>query len=244
MNKWQSAAARRIREISGTSSVEAGIPVIVERLIDGVPCPPTDLDELMRKLNVAGSELDEDMLVPGELRRWGHKLKIYLIPGLGKGRTRFTIAHELGHAIFESSGRGCPRHGEELEHLCDKIAAEILMPRTIFKSLAGHRPTIDRVIELSRLFQTSLPATFKRTAELYGVRAFEVDNGTINWSAGISSRGFAGAGSSFKQGIKRAMDGERGSESVELNFGSRFTKWRMEWRCLDQEKRAVFLLTP
>jgi len=244
MKKWQSAAARRIGELSGTSSVERGVAVIVERLLNGVSCPPTDLDQLMRKLNVVDCKLDQDMLVPGELRRSGDKLEIYLIPGLSKGRQRFTIAHELGHAIFESSGSGRHRHGRELERLCDKIAAEILMPKAIFIKLVGNRPTIDRLIELSRQFETSLSATLIRAAELYGVRAFEVDNGTINWSIGISQREFAGAGSSFQRSIERGMDGESGRESIELHFGSRFTKWQMEWRCVGREKRAVFLLTP
>lgn len=243
MQKWRSAAAKRIKKLGGARSVEGSIVVLVQRVLTSVTCPPTDLDEVMRQLNIVGCELDNEMIVPGEIRQTDDGLKIFLIPGLSKGRKRFTVAHEIGHAIFESSGPGSPRSGQELERLCDKIATELLMPTRIFRLHAGAKPALDRVIGLCDLFQTSLAATLRRASELYGVAAFEVEDGKINWAAGISRAWLAGASSTFRESIRQAMHGESGTESVEFHVGTGYTRWNMEWRCLGQEKRALFLLT-
>lgn len=244
MEKWRSAAAKRIKKLGGGQSVEDPIISLVERLLTGVTCPPTDLDEVMRRLNIVGCELDHDMVVPGEIRQTSNGLKIYLIPGLAKGRRRFTIAHELGHAIFESTGRGRPRSGKELERLCDKIAAELLMPTKIFRKQASINPTLDHLMELADLFQTSITATFRRASELCGIRAFEVEDGTLNWSAGISRVWLGRASSTLHESIQKAMNGESGKGCVVFYFGAGYTKWDMEWRCVAQGKRAFFILTP
>ncbi|MGH7808353.1 MAG: hypothetical protein ACRENT_09710 [Thermodesulfobacteriota bacterium] len=92
MQKWRSAAAKRIKKLGGGQSVEGSIISLVEHLLTGLACPPTDLDEVMARLNIVSCEQDNDMIVPGEIRRTSDGLKIYLIPGLAKGRKRFTSA--------------------------------------------------------------------------------------------------------------------------------------------------------
>ena len=80
---------------------------------------------------------------------------------LGGARRRFTIAHELAHAVFEKSGPNCPRSGKELERLCDMLAAEFLMPREVFLRQSGSSATLswERIGDLADLFQTSLSAS-------------------------------------------------------------------------------------
>jgi hypothetical protein len=243
MRRWKSAAATRLKRLAGAQSVEASVVTVVGKLLEGVRYPPTDLDAVMRKLGVNGYETDPTLIVPGELRKQNNQYVIFLIPGLSKGRKRFTIAHELGHAVFEKTGPRCPRKGDELEKLCDKIAAEILMPTHVFRDLAGKQPAIDRLLELTEEFDASLSATFFRASELYGVCSFGVDDGAISWSAGISKQRVAQAGFSLEKSIQLAMKGEPGKEPIEFFSGGNYTRWNMEWRCLGQQRRAVFLLT-
>ena len=48
--EWTSAAARRIKEHTRVTDVDHAIDRIALRLLDGVDCPPTDLDALLDRL--------------------------------------------------------------------------------------------------------------------------------------------------------------------------------------------------
>ena len=79
---------------------------------------------------VCETEMAED----GRLEPYGLHAIVYLRRGLGRGRRRFTLAHELAHwalahpasprTVYRRIGNG----GDE-ERLCDEIAASLLMPR-------------------------------------------------------------------------------------------------------------------
>jgi hypothetical protein len=165
-----------VRYLAGgeATSVEASIPVVVSKLLTGIPCPPTCLDSLCNRLGVA-TVTDDVFPVAGELRQGSNGYQILCASGQSDTRRRFTIAHELAHLVFEQSGRGCPRTGSELEQLCDMIAAEILMPMEIFKrELEGVRPNAVGISQLASMFHVSLTATAIRCAEfpisVFGVR--------------------------------------------------------------------------
>ena len=67
--QWTSAAARRLLEIAGNPpTIEEAIRIVVDRLLDGVPCPPTDLEAIAARLNITGIQA-EDVPFSGELRR-------------------------------------------------------------------------------------------------------------------------------------------------------------------------------
>ena len=144
--EWTSAAADRIRKLGGSQDVDESVERIVDRLVTGDASVPTNLDRVMRSLGVACLEEDREMFVPGELRKRDGQLVVALLPSLKAGRRRFTIAHELGHAVFESTGSGRPRTGKELERLCDKLAAAILMPRDSFRAHVGSAITLSRLM--------------------------------------------------------------------------------------------------
>ena len=63
-----------------------------------------------------------------------------------KARTRFTLAHELGHTIFYDLDSSPPRrmlHGEAVrdeESFCNLVAAEILMPANMVRAQLHKRP--------------------------------------------------------------------------------------------------------
>jgi hypothetical protein len=102
-------------------NVEAAIETVTARLLQGIECPPTDLEAIRPRLNIT-QFCTEDIAGSGELQRDGDGFKVVYSPSVAPTRRRFTIAHEMARAIFESTGPNCPRNGVELERLCDKIA--------------------------------------------------------------------------------------------------------------------------
>jgi len=183
---WTSAAARRLRAFAGkASTIEEAVREIACRFLDDIECPPTDLDALCSRLNVT-KFVEEDLPISGGLRRDGTGFKIVYSSQLSRHRKRFTIAHEMGHAIFEMTGPNPPRAGRELEQLCDMLAAELLLPRHVFVRLCDRRPKLDSVVELSRLFDVSLVAAARRCCEFTSMSAFEVDGDVVTWSCGLA----------------------------------------------------------
>ena len=97
--------------------------------------------------------------------------------GIDERRKRFSLAHELGHWNCHR-GRSFECRVDDLaegylskpveEKEADKYAADLLMPSYMFKPRAKSlkRPTFDSVIELSKIFNTSLTATAIRLVDM------------------------------------------------------------------------------
>jgi hypothetical protein len=168
--RWTSAAARRIvAAAGGEQTVERAVVEVVDRLRAGTEGPPTDLRAICGRLGVKSCR-PESLPVAGELRRDGTGLMIAYSPGLQAGRRRFTIAHELGHAFFEHTGRNCPRRGEELERICDLFAVELLMPAGLAKNtIEGNDPSC--VFAIANRFDVSMSAAMYRFTELSGIHS-------------------------------------------------------------------------
>ena len=105
-------------------------------------------------------------------------------------RQNFSICHELGHLLMPNYDPSVGRHvdwetmrwnpEEEEEYLCDVAAAEILMPRRIFKPrLRACGLCIEALIGLSEEFEASLEATAVNV-----VRAGLGDVAVIVWTLG------------------------------------------------------------
>jgi hypothetical protein len=116
--KWKSAAARRLLALAPADTIPDAVHVVVSRLLEGVHCPPTNLEELGLRLNVRRIRY-ENLPVAGALVRVDDGFEILCSSAAANGRQQFTIAHEIAHAIFESTGPRCPQAGGELERLCD-----------------------------------------------------------------------------------------------------------------------------
>jgi Zn-dependent peptidase ImmA (M78 family) len=168
-------------------SVEAAVKIVTSWVLNDVACPPTDLEAISSRLDIVGFD-SEELPGSGELRRDGKGFKVVYSSSLSPERQRFTIAHEMGHAIFEASGPNCPRSGVELERICDLLATEILMPTGIFLKLLGEKLSLRKVFELAKTFKTSLSATAIRCAELRRVSVFEMANESVLWSRGVVRR--------------------------------------------------------
>ena len=96
------------------------------------------------------------------------------------GRKRFSIAHEIGHWIYDrhrgvnmckatdmgSSWSGKSRYNP-IERRANVFAAELLLPKDWFISAVRGKPTsFETVVELRDLFNTSLSAAALRIVEL------------------------------------------------------------------------------
>ena len=241
--RWTSAAARRIIEQSGSATtVEEAVCATASRLLDGMSCPPTDLDVLRERLNVVAVEPMARLPISGALRRREDGLVIVYSSSLTPARRRFTIAHELGHAVFEGTGPNCPRYGHELERICDLLAAEFLMPREIFMARAGERLYPGEVLGLAREFGTSVMATALRCQQLLGLSIFQVEGARVSWGYGAIRRDqhLQADPHGFGDAIAQAMGGGKGEAMV-------FVKGRrtlLRWVCLRGQQRALFVARP
>lgn len=93
-------------------------------------------------------------------------------------RTRFSIAHELGHYFIENHhaylvhrGRPHPSNGEfgderQIEREADTFAATLLMPPSMMGPLLNGEPTLSKVRRLADTFQTSVISTAIRCVQL------------------------------------------------------------------------------
>lgn len=236
---WKTAAAQRVRKVAGLNDIDRAIAKIAEDLMDGLGGPPTDLEALANRVDVADIRRDETMLVPGELRKLRDGLVVFLLPNLSKTRRRFTLAHELGHAFFERTGRR-PHPSRELERLCDKFAAEFLMPRRVFVSHAGRHPDLARVYDLCQRFETGLLSTLGRVSDIYNYRAIEVRDREVVWSRRLRVP-------ALNQVSERLQEpcSEVGNEVIDLyETGGRYSMWNLEWNVLQGENHKIGLLHP
>jgi Zn-dependent peptidase ImmA (M78 family) len=172
-------------------------------------------------------------------------LKIVYSSYLSAPRRRFTIAHEIAHAIFESSGPRCPRVGKELERLCDMLATEMLMPSDVFLQLVGPRISVQKLFELASVFKTSLSATAIRLAELCGISTFEAEDERILWSYGVVKKGLIMEKSSdLRRAIEASFTVESGVTVMFIHNKVWTGEWKLEWARIGQGRRALFLLEP
>ncbi len=125
--------------------------------------PPVDLRRLGKALGVTRlsfGPIAADALLQAE--RDG--LRAVLKDGAPRTRSRFSWAHEIAHLLLDR-----PRDGaavfrstsqEEIESLCNSLAADILMPREMFwTALAPLGYGLAAVPTLAQTFQTSITAT-------------------------------------------------------------------------------------
>ena len=238
--RWNSAAARRLRMMSGTDDVREAVRLVVAGILEGVDCPPTDLVAVCGKLKIEEVVDDDNMPVVGELRRDNGILRIVCATGQSMVRRRFTIAHEIGHALVESSGARAPRVGKELERLCDMLAAELLMPRTVFDTTLGedavNGPTIRR---LARGFQTSLTSTALRCVELRPVSLACVQDGELRWKRGSARPTLH----ELRPLMNKFIDGRLEDNRIILERMGVGRLYRGEWIRTTGDRSGLILLT-
>jgi hypothetical protein len=237
---WRSAAARRLTELAGNgSSPKEAAKIVAERLLKGVLGPPTDLGELARQLGVR-EILPENIPFSGELRREDSALVLVYSTHLSGGRRRFTIAHELGHAVLVREGLKLPHRGGEVERVCDLLASEILMPAKSF-SEAAVPVSISRIFALANQYEVSFSAAAVRCSDLFNASVFKVERGRIRWGFGRFKEGpVSRLDPQIGFRVSEAFDREKGSESIRFENAP----WRLEWSPSRENGGILFLLCP
>lgn len=81
-------------------------------------------------------------------------------------RVRFSLAHELGHALLHWD-RFAPPEGKDAEREAHLFAASLLMPRETMRStFARIRVTLDDLVPIRRRWKVSMQALITRACEL------------------------------------------------------------------------------
>lgn len=112
------------------------------------------------------------------LQRPDKRYTLFLKKGRAIVRQRFSIAHEISHVLLQPCLRGnlqiWTRHdptmddtGKQVEYLCDQMAAEILMPESLFSSWMNSQSwTAFALPEASNEFSVSLETAARRFVEM------------------------------------------------------------------------------
>ena len=160
---------------------------------------PVDVFAFAKKLAVVEIE-SRTMAIDGYLaKRTDGQLAIRFRAGACRVRTRFTIAHEIGHILIAAAegreihgqvARGGGRSTDE-ERLANQIAAAILLPEHLLvPQFQRHSPHWGFLHGIASMFDVSIQAAIIRVASLSGLFAcnFEIaDPGgavRLNYSKG------------------------------------------------------------
>jgi len=179
--KWRSAAARRLKELAGTTTVEAATIEIGRRLTEGQSSPPITLDAIFPHVDIQRCYADDELSYAGELRPAEDGYEIAYCASESPTRRRFTIAHEIAHAVFERTGPHCPRRGRELEQICNLIASQILIPDDSLRKTVTYPLSLCQLSGLAARYETSLTSMVIRCAADFSLVAVEEENDELTW---------------------------------------------------------------
>lgn len=168
------------------------------RLLDecGIERPPVNLVRIARHLDIRRiRELDvrlDGQLI--ELNDGGYE--VILSRHAPHTRQRFTLAHEIAHilvASFDSGSMSCA--DAATEELCNRVAAELLMPSRFILDWEDNDVSVGAFRELATRFQCSLEAAAWRVLNLGRATGAlliwrEQDDGRLELSASPRSFGF------------------------------------------------------
>jgi hypothetical protein len=231
--------ARAGRAATGKSAIPAAARSLAATLLIDITSPPTDLECIAGRLGATLHE--EEIRGAGELRRDGDSYRIIYNPDQPIAQRRFTIAHEIAHLSLAGSNNHT-HSPNDVERLCDLIAAELLFPEAIFRSAFPGEWTIEAFFALARQFQASLTATAHRCADLADLTIFEVNSGDIRWVYGPLRGTIALQDDALVQVIKTARSGAAGCSELYLNDGSYIRRWKAHYQSLGKADRTLFLL--
>ncbi|MCH7870464.1 MAG: ImmA/IrrE family metallo-endopeptidase, partial [Planctomycetes bacterium] len=144
----------------------------VEKGWEGPPFDPFRLAELLGIKTVPREDIRDARIIPVG----GNRLAIEFNPNRPRGRLRYSLAHELAHALFPDCGETIRNRshrneisGDEwqLEMLCNVAASELLMPTGTFPELANEEDlSIAHLMALRQQFDVSSEALLLRVVRL------------------------------------------------------------------------------
>ncbi len=134
--------------------------------------PPVDLSQLAKKMAI-DEILDATMAEDGRLELRDQRAIIYVRADVSRERRRFTIAHELAHRLLMHRTAPAVAYrrrltGDNLERLCDDIAAAVLLPRQwVETEYIGSPQRLDTVRRMGTAASASLSASLVRLREVH-----------------------------------------------------------------------------
>lgn len=225
---WRTKTARSLIESQNAQSIDVAVERVVavwrkEALAKygetGLAAPPYDpvpLAGILGITDIRSAELDVD----GQIRREdGCMLIEYDQHSNSRARSRFTIAHEVGHMILwnvlgrvHKASRQQSNGSSEIETLCNKLAAEILAPRTEVEYLLEklrqppRKSLCHAVMGIAKEFRVSLQFAALRLREQrrsIGFMLFDDSLKMPDWQVGVRD----------KQSLIGALPSRGGEES-------------------------------
>ena len=212
----------------------------------------TDLFNLATNLGITRIEEADIPATSLLILRPDNKYTLFLQPKMSVARKRFSIAHELGHLLlrpilgdeahhWSQIDLSQDHYGRRIEHLCNKMAANILMPPKSFSQAAEQYGwTLETATNLARSLKSSSEAAIRRLVDLApqpsGVIAWEASKpDSLSWKWSYSNSKMRASRISFKPGawlsqypsLKQAYESSQrtlGTETMILLIGSKGTK--------------------
>ena len=151
--------------------IERGLADRLVRTVERLGGPvPVDLEQIAASLGVT-EIVATDMVEDGRTTSSVGRLRIELRADRPSTRTRFTLAHEIGHILIDGDESVARRtHALEtdaIEKLCDRIAASILMPRDWISTYSlRDRYNLSLIRLIAHKADVSLAAATVRLAEV------------------------------------------------------------------------------
>lgn len=162
----------------GMSPQALAVKVLKDRFGEKMPSIPIDPFKLMREYGIvyqlmAFENLEGIYLVPegeNDLPVVGINYKRKIT------RQRFTAAHELCHHLKDRRSEICPKGGKgsETERFAEQFAAELLMPRELFLSVAREyevdgKVSLDDALQIAERFGVSFRSCVLRLAYTFHI---------------------------------------------------------------------------
>ncbi len=142
----------------------------------GIKSPPVNPKLIAKAQGIERIVVSYGLDVSGELIRDRGELVIKVNGNEPIERRNFSCCHEIAHTFALDSSLPKSRITAQVfpcsprsyeEHLCDQAAAEMLLPERMFRPIAANLcPSMDSLIQLSRMFACSISATIIRVGQL------------------------------------------------------------------------------
>lgn len=129
--------------------------------------PPVPLMTYGRALGIEG--ISPGGVMDGCVDLTGPAPRIKLRSGLSDSARRFTLAHELGHvALKRYEDQGGDLAGVDIERMCDRLAASMLLPNRWIQPVVNSQWSIASLEEYASLARVSVPTVVNRLSDLGG----------------------------------------------------------------------------
>ena len=215
----------------------------------GVGLSPTSVRNMAEKVGIDRVELRSMTADAMQIPRPDGGYTVFLNAAQPKHRHRFSLAHEIAHVLLRPYTKGVVVHRrsfspeqdpkfKQIERICNRMAAEILMPHSAFYETAEqHGWTLENTIEIASKLRVSSEAAIRRLVDLapqpFGVIAWEASQPDwLSWKWSYSNSKIRASRISFKPGawlsqypsLKQTYESSQrtlGTETMILLVGSK-----------------------